>query len=127
MRFMFCKAWPEAPLTKLSITLTMMALPSNLSGYTPMRQWLLPRTCLGKDVTTPKSVRSVHPPHPESARERERERGREREGEGGIEDTAYLVCGISPSGITCTKVSDWNRESKAFLRSAAVTPGAVLT
>ena len=44
MTFMFCTAWPDAPLTRLSVTDTMMAWPSRRSAKTPMIQWFEPRT-----------------------------------------------------------------------------------
>ena len=47
MRFMFCTAWPEAPLTRLSITdSTTSVSPLALSGgrCTAMRQMFAPRT-----------------------------------------------------------------------------------
>ena len=42
--FMFWIACPEAPLTRLSVTLTMIAWPGTRLGWTPMRQRLVPRT-----------------------------------------------------------------------------------
>ena len=42
--FMFCTAWPEAPLTRLSIAETRMARPESRSFERPMRQRLEPRT-----------------------------------------------------------------------------------
>lgn len=44
-RFRFCIACPDAPLTRLSITLMTMALPGSRSSNTFIKQKLVPRTC----------------------------------------------------------------------------------
>jgi hypothetical protein len=44
MMFMFWMAWPEAPLTRLSMAEMMMARPGTRSATTLMKQLLLPRT-----------------------------------------------------------------------------------
>src|SRR5437588_357124 len=41
---MFCTAWPDAPLVRLSSTATMMARPATRSATTPMNVMLEPRT-----------------------------------------------------------------------------------
>ena len=43
--FMFCTAWPDAPLVRLSSAETMMARPATRSAATPMKVMLEPRTC----------------------------------------------------------------------------------
>ena len=44
IRFMFCTAWPDAPLTRLSSTETRIARPGSRSWNTPMTTWFEPRT-----------------------------------------------------------------------------------
>src|SRR5215472_10400806 len=45
MTFMFCTAWPEAPLVRLSSAETIMARPGTRSPATPIKVILEPRTC----------------------------------------------------------------------------------
>src|ERR1700686_4086663 len=45
IRFMFCTAWPDAPLVRLSSAEPMMARPGMRSAATPMKVMLEPRTC----------------------------------------------------------------------------------
>src|SRR5262249_7343478 len=45
MTFMFCTAWPEAPLVRLSSAETIMARPATRSAATPIKVMLEPRTC----------------------------------------------------------------------------------
>ena len=44
MRFMFCTAWPDAPLVRLSSAEPIMARPAMRSAATPMKVMLEPRT-----------------------------------------------------------------------------------
>ena len=44
MRFMFWTAWPDAPFTRLSMAVTITALPVLPSAWTPMSQKFEPRT-----------------------------------------------------------------------------------
>src|SRR5690606_31066737 len=51
IRFMFCKAWPEEPFTRLSMVAMIMARPGRRSANTPIMQSLEPRTCLDAGMT----------------------------------------------------------------------------
>src|SRR5579862_8071861 len=44
MRFMFCTAWPAAPLTRLSSTASTTSVSASRGRWTAMRTWLVPRT-----------------------------------------------------------------------------------
>ena len=52
MTFMFCTAWPDAPLSRLSITETRMARPDG-STRQPMSQKFVCATCLISGIEAP--------------------------------------------------------------------------
>ena len=55
MMFMFCTALPDAPLVRLSMTLTITALFVRGFFFIPMRQLFVPRTSFVEGKPSPRT------------------------------------------------------------------------